>query len=328
MTKLILFAVSFLFAAAGAYAQQASTGTADAGVPIEEYVPKVIIEGKWGAGPGEFGRQVGYEDDDVPSSLAVDSSGNIYVLDYVNNRIQKFSKEGKYLLSLPVDGYLGEIVGWDIMRKGRWFEERSRPEGVADKDARPIIKADKAIGINIVIDSKDILYYYLNRINDGKESGEVWQFRNDKLLKRMKPGEEKRLEDSVSDFEQEKTASGVRVKFARNKKPQELAISRPINIGTGEKFKVYAPMVRGDKTIIKTGVSDGKYARKADGAYVMEERSAVNYVLSSDGKLSAKISGNLPFDITAFDKELNGYALKTGAEGLTVIKYELTGVTK
>ena len=62
MKKLILFALSF-FTASAAWAQQASitatgasTATLDAdSVPIEEYVPKVIIEGKWGSGPGEFG---------------------------------------------------------------------------------------------------------------------------------------------------------------------------------------------------------------------------------------------------------------------------------
>ena len=179
-----------------------------------------------------------------------------------------------------------------------------------------------------MIDAKDSLYYYLKRNKDGKESGEVWQFKNDKLVKKMKPGEEKRSEESVSDFKQEETANGVRLKFARNKKTQRLAISQPINMSPGEKFKVYTPMVRGDKTIIKTGISDGKYVRKTDGVYVMEEKNAVNYVLSPDGKLTGKISGNLPFDIAAFDKELNGYALKTGPERLTVTKYQLTGVAK
>jgi hypothetical protein len=55
MKKLILFIVSFLCAAQVARAQQAITQPVNAdSVPIEEYVPKVIIEGKWGTGPGEF----------------------------------------------------------------------------------------------------------------------------------------------------------------------------------------------------------------------------------------------------------------------------------
>jgi len=333
MKKMILSVIS-LFAAGSLAAQEASTATDQ--VPIEEYVPKVIIEGKWGTGPGEFGRQGDFDYDLKPGSLAVDSKGNIYILDFVNNRIQKYSGEGKHLLDIPIDGLKGPVQCWAV-RSYDESEKRhiwsvgataEKPSGVADSDLQAYIWPPEVQGINIVIDSKGTLYYYLKRVKDGKETGEVWEFKNDKLVKKMKPGEETRSEESVSDFKQEKTASGVRVKFARNKKAQALAIVQPISMAAGEKFKVYGPMVRGGKTIIKTGTSDGKYVRKPDGAYVMEERNAVNYVLSPDGELTGKISGNLPFDITAFDKELNGYALKTGPAGLTVTKYQLTGVAK
>jgi len=180
MKKLMLFAVSLVCAAVSAYAQQPSTGAAEAAVPIEEYVPKVIIEGKWGTGPGEFGydgfRPEGASPEDFypmspsfspddfihPRSLAVDSKGNVYVLDTANQRIQKFSGEGKYLLSLKVDS---------------WSGYKLREDG-GDGYVYSLL------GINIVIDAKDDLYYYLKRTRDGKESGEVWQFRNDKLVKK------------------------------------------------------------------------------------------------------------------------------------------------
>jgi len=180
MKKLMLFAISFLFAAASAYAQQPSTGAADAAVPIEEYVPKVIIEGKWGTGPGEFGaiadpmQSEQYDAPQFPGSLAVNAAGEIYVLDHVNGRIQKFSKEGKYLASLVVPGCADEngksAIEIETGDKGEIsFELRRKPA---------------IIGINIVIDGKDDLYYYLKRTNDGKESGEVWQFREDRLVKK------------------------------------------------------------------------------------------------------------------------------------------------
>jgi len=154
-----------------ALAQEASTATDK--VPIEEYVPKVIIEGKWGTGPGEFGydgfnpvdfspNSAVFSPDDLihPRSLAVDSKGDIYILDVANNRIQKFSKDGKHLANLKVDSWSGYELDPE---KGWWH---------------------KVKGINIVIDSKDNLYYYLKRNKDGKESGEVWQFKNDKLVKK------------------------------------------------------------------------------------------------------------------------------------------------
>jgi hypothetical protein len=189
MKKMILFAVS-LFAAGLLPAQEASTAADQ--VPIEEYVPKVIIEGKWGTGPGEFGRQGDFDYDLKPESLAVDSKGNVYILDYVNNRIQKYSSNGKHLNDIPIDGLRGPVQCWAVRRYDE-SEKRhiwsvgstaEKPAGVPDRDLQAYIWPPEIQGINIVIDSKDNLYYYLKRNKDGKESGEVWQFRNDKLVKK------------------------------------------------------------------------------------------------------------------------------------------------
>jgi len=174
-----------------ALAQEASTAADQ--VPIEEYVPKVIIEGKWGTGPGEFGRQGDFDYDLKPGSLAVDSKGNIYILDFVNNRIQKYSGEGKHLLDIPIDGLRGPVQCWAVKR----YDEKEpdgyiwsvgstaeKPVGVPDSDLQAYIWPPEIQGVNIVIDAKDSLYYYLKRNKDGKESGEVWQFKNDKLVKK------------------------------------------------------------------------------------------------------------------------------------------------
>ena len=195
MNKTILFVVSF-FTVNMAWAQQVST-TVPSGstetvnadsVPIEEYVPKVIIEGKWGTGPGEFGIAsrfpLGLYDQYVPSSLAVDSKENIYVLDFVNNRIQKFNKDGKYLTFLTIEGLKGELAGYCA---GDTCYEVPPAPGV--KYDRAVIGAVESIGINIVIDSKDTLYYYLKRVKDGKETGEVWEFMNDRMGRKSKISE-------------------------------------------------------------------------------------------------------------------------------------------
>ena len=141
-------------------------------VMIEEYMPKVIVEGKWGTGPGEFGSVlIDMEKGIMPRSISVDSKGNIYVLDTVNNRIQKFDNKGKYLLSIPVDSYKGKILyyeGKPIMNESKGMEKTYEND------------TTEALGINIAIDSEDNLYYYLERNN----KGEVWQFKEDKLVKK------------------------------------------------------------------------------------------------------------------------------------------------
>jgi len=177
----IIAGLLIMLAPCAALAQKASTDTEQ--VPIEEYVPKVIIEGKWGTRPGEFGIAsqfpLGHFEKYQPSSLAVDSKGNIYVLDFVNDRIQKFDKSGKYLTELPVEGMKGELAGYCY--DGTCYEE---PPAPGQKIERKVMGQIEVQGINIVIDSKDDLYYYLKRNKDGKETGEVWQFRNDKLVKK------------------------------------------------------------------------------------------------------------------------------------------------
>ncbi len=85
-------------------------------VITEEYVQKVIIEGKWGTNAGEFGKaeDIMVRDDwmskVIPESLAVDSKGNIYILDIVNNRIQKFNNKGRYIKNIKVPSWKGYFL--------------------------------------------------------------------------------------------------------------------------------------------------------------------------------------------------------------------------
>jgi len=80
----------------------------------EVYVPKVIIEGKWGSGPGEFGIIPSeYEAPTGPKEFQIDLEENIYVLDAVNSRIQKFNSKGK--LELIIEGEKGKLSGGQLI---------------------------------------------------------------------------------------------------------------------------------------------------------------------------------------------------------------------
>jgi hypothetical protein len=202
-------------------------------VPVYEYVPKVIIKGKWGSNPGEFGVWETMNEGDrivyEPTSMAVDSKGNIYILDIVNERIQKFDSEGRYLLSIPVESFSGKRYEVETMV----MVDKNNPDvkvGPSDPNRIDIkkkviaVEPDyKVIGKNIVIDSEDRLYYYLER-NEyeryeagykeeekyekfirrsdydynyvvyystymvgyrlKKKTGEVWEFKDDKLVRK------------------------------------------------------------------------------------------------------------------------------------------------
>ena len=62
------------------------------------YVPQVLISCKWGTGPGEFGLLEGKEVEPLgPVTFTLDNTGNIYILDSVNGRVEKFAPDGTYV---------------------------------------------------------------------------------------------------------------------------------------------------------------------------------------------------------------------------------------
>jgi len=69
----------------------------------EKYVKKVIIEAKWGDGPGEFQFGPLSENNGFISSIAVDIRGYFYIADYYRNRVNIFDQEGRFLrfIDLP-----------------------------------------------------------------------------------------------------------------------------------------------------------------------------------------------------------------------------------
>ncbi|MCJ7563989.1 MAG: 6-bladed beta-propeller [Candidatus Aminicenantes bacterium] len=99
--------VIFLFASVLAYSQRIETINGVRVVHNEK-------GGKLGNKPGvsiQLIRKIGDVDTtdenlafNYPSDIAMDSSGNIYVLDSANNRIQKFDPEGKYLATFGRKG--------------------------------------------------------------------------------------------------------------------------------------------------------------------------------------------------------------------------------
>jgi len=77
---------------------------------LEKYERKVIIKAKVGSGLGEMG-VIGEGDENGPSGIAVDSVGNVFVLDQINKRILKFSPSGKQLKSISIPNIKGNFAG-------------------------------------------------------------------------------------------------------------------------------------------------------------------------------------------------------------------------
>jgi DNA-binding beta-propeller fold protein YncE len=87
---------------------------------------------------GEFLRAWGGEGEDegrfrYPATIEIDSAGNVYVVDVINARVQKFDPAGTHLLTI------GELGG----KAGTFY----RPKGVAVDEAGNIYVSDSFLGV-------------------------------------------------------------------------------------------------------------------------------------------------------------------------------------
>jgi len=117
--------------------------------------------GKWGKNPEvaiKLMRTIGdvdTEDENLafnsPSDIAMDSSGNIYILDSGNQRIQKFSPEGKYLATIGRKGQgPGEFASpssLDIDSKGYLYVLDSMRLQILAPDSK-VLKIIKTVELN------------------------------------------------------------------------------------------------------------------------------------------------------------------------------------
>jgi hypothetical protein len=311
-------------------------------VPVYEYVPKVIIRGKWGKKPGEFGREGEADVMDLkPESMAVDSKGNIYILDFVNNRIQKFDSEGRYLKSIEVDGLRGPIYAWEFPYYNERMKEEIRrvkdgpekPKGIPDDELIPYIWPPEVQGINIVIDSNDTLYYYLVRYeydkegNKTKEIGEVWEFKDDKLVRKMKQGEEKISERYVRlKKEEDKIHKKYNISLSLGNKILKMSIKHPEGLKENEKFVIYsyAPY-NGEYIFISHSVYTGKYVEVKKGDWTQETILEKTYMVNKEGKIVGIINEIVNL-AERMDKAGNCYGFESENDGITVRKYELKRV--
>jgi len=96
----------FFWMSANGYSQESQWG-------------KVILKTQWGKGPGECGLWQYRKGDYAclkdhprcgPRSFALDSEGNIYILDTVNERVNKYSRAGRFIFSFPASAHHTDIV--------------------------------------------------------------------------------------------------------------------------------------------------------------------------------------------------------------------------
>ncbi|MCK4420234.1 YARHG domain-containing protein [candidate division WOR-3 bacterium] len=93
----------------------------------EKYVKKVIIEAKWGSGPGEFALEPLPESYEFTTCFTVGTNGNVYIVDPNNVKINVYSQNGNFLKNIPISDefhtvYAGEkiasVAGIGVDSKG------------------------------------------------------------------------------------------------------------------------------------------------------------------------------------------------------------------
>ena len=145
------------------------------------YTAKEILRGKWGTGPAEFGRVIDISileqpgPDDIIGHVgpAINSLNELYILDKVNNRIEKFDQYGNYLKSIRVLSMAnkkGDSVITVTNSSTAWEGKFKMAED------------NYYDGMGLTFDSEDNLYYYIRK----KDFNEVLIFKNDKIYKKIK----------------------------------------------------------------------------------------------------------------------------------------------
>ena len=72
-------------------------------LPASTYISKEVVLAKRGSGSGEIGIQETHEEPWGPPSFTADANGNVYVLDLVNSRVNKYDDQGRFVSSFAFD---------------------------------------------------------------------------------------------------------------------------------------------------------------------------------------------------------------------------------
>lgn len=229
----------------------------------------------------------------MPESLAVDSKGNIYILDIVNNRIQKFDREGRYIKSIKVPSDTWRYVK-ENNKEIRYFEQ----------------------GVNIIIDSEDILYYYFikKRRISGKKSyviypedtAEVWEFKDDVLVRKWEvPVKGFNLQKWIQEKE------GIKVE------KQKIGEDRYKIKITFKDGKVWEKEVKGNEIYMSRIMVLQSYQEIL--IPVWKNDKVYTYTFNFKGELSEVLISGLP-NIKCRDK--NHYYLKVKPDGIEIIRFQ------
>ncbi|MGB7294018.1 MAG: NHL repeat-containing protein [Candidatus Aminicenantales bacterium] len=270
---------------------------------------RVVHNGKtgvWGSQPKlgiELVRTIGEletKDENVafnlPSDVALDKDGNIYILDSGNHRIQKFSADGKYLATLGRKGQgPGEFVypeSIDVDDAGQIYVSDPRnqriqiltPEG---KEARTIRMIDEPPGIvrlagsgRMLMSPGSMMMMFSAGEEEIKELPKLVTVIDDRGDVQKKFGEQR----DYKDFLLNKAGNGVQVAI-EGKDSVYLAFSRQNRI---EKYSPDGLLLwRADRELdYTTGPRDkGKMERRSGGTSIrMPELNTTSVGIAADSR--------------------------------------------
>ncbi len=110
---------------------------------IEKQKREVVFKTSWGAGPDRLGRRrenvYSYS---VPQGFTLDDSGNIFILDQINKRIQVFDNDGRYLKAIPLPN--SQFYDIDTGQSGNLFLLSKGLDPVTLKGTGSVILIDES----------------------------------------------------------------------------------------------------------------------------------------------------------------------------------------
>ncbi|MDZ7330752.1 MAG: hypothetical protein ONB31_02110 [candidate division KSB1 bacterium] len=294
--SLIIFMVFFFFITKNVYAGDPQSQT--------------LITANWGQADGEFGLILEAEGN-CPQSLAIDSEGNIAILDLVNKRVQLYSAAGKWLRkfsitcqAFDIQFYNSQIV---LLAPYNYLAEQYDFQGKLLK--RITISRDIGFLDGLRVSNQKVFVQTIDQTQYNLMDQSL-----SKPLPQISPGLSAQIPDRRFHTQWLDEHHGYL--FIENSRTRQ---KQTINITTQDEL--------GSLVFLDTDRKGNIFLRKelfnsrGESYFAVDKLDGEGHLLASVAIENKNIVA--PFKPITIDKDGNIYFLKIGSEGLTVLRWQL-----
>lgn len=293
---LIIFMISFFFITINVYAG--------------DYRSQTLITANWGQADGEFGLILEAEGN-CPQSLAIDSDGNLAILDLVNKRVQLYNAAGKWLgkfaitcQAFDIQFYNSQIV---LLAPYDYLIEQYDPQGKLLK--RITINRELGFLDGLRVSNQTVFVQTIEQTQYN-----IMDQSLSKPLPKVSPGLSAQIPDRRFHTQWiDEHHSYLFIENSRTGQKQTINITTQDELGS----LVFLDTDRRGNIFIRKEL----FNSRGDSYFAVDKLDGEGHLLTTISIENRNIVA--PFKPIIIDKEGNIYFLRIGSEGLAVLRWQL-----